>query len=200
MKFFEFFPFISFLLFSILIFGRTFFLKRKGIQVDSKSGNSRKMKLILHPVFLVIMHLWIFEISKPIFHISLLPEMFTNNLIQSFVIQVTGTIFIVISLGLLIATLFSFRDSFRLGMNSNNLGKLITTGIFKISRNPFFVSVEFFFVGNALIFGNLFLIVFAILTIVSIHFFILKEEKFLRENYGDEYKKYAKKVGRYFLK
>ena len=45
---------------------------------------------------------------------------------------------------------------------------------------------------------NLFLIGFSILAITGIHFFILKEEKIMRNMYGSEYEEYAKNVRRYF--
>lgn len=197
MKFFDFFPFVSFLFYSILIIGNSVFLKRKGIRVSSKSGKSKRMKYILHPFFLFIMHLWMFEISRPVFHISLLPKIITNPLLKSYSIKIFGTILILVSIGLLIATLINLRDSFRFGLNSNNLGKLITTGVFAFSRNPFFVSIEFLIIGNALLFPSLFLVGFAVATIVGIHFFIMKEERFMQENYGTEYKNYSKKTRRY---
>jgi len=86
----------------------------------------------------------------------------------------------------------------RFGLNENNRGKLINTGIFSVSRNPFFFSIILCFVGTALIFMNWFFIGFAVLAIVSIHFFILKEEKFMRQHYGESYREYRKKVRRYF--
>jgi len=173
-------------------------LKKKGVRVRSKSGKTKRAKYILHPVFLFIMHLWMFEISKPLFHLSLIPKTLSTLLFESFTIQLIGAILILISIGFLIASLFSFYDSLRFGMNANNLGKLITSGVFSITRNPFFLSIEFLIIGNALIFPSPFLIGFALITIVSIHFFILKEEKFMKENYGAEYKEYSKKVKRYF--
>ena len=109
------FPFISFLLFLIIIFGRIIYLKKKEIQIGTKSRKSLRIKFILYTAFLVIIHFWIFEISKPIFHISFLPDLLSNNLIESFIIQIAGIILVLISLGLLIATLLSFNDSFRFG-------------------------------------------------------------------------------------
>ena len=95
-------------------------------------------------------------------------------------------------------TLKSFNKSLRFGMDSKNLGKLITTGTFSVSRNPFFVSILLYFIGIVLLIPNIFFIAIAISTVVSIHLFILKEEKFLKENYDKEYKNYAQKTRRYF--
>jgi protein-S-isoprenylcysteine O-methyltransferase Ste14 len=83
-------------------------------------------------------------------------------------------------------------------MNSKNLGELITTGVFSISRNPFFVSIIIYFTGISLFYPNPFFIAYTVLTIVSIHFFILKEEEFLQKYYGKEYENYTNNVRRYF--
>ncbi|MGM0620026.1 MAG: methyltransferase family protein, partial [Bacteroidota bacterium] len=105
---------------------------------------------------------------------------------------------IFISLIFMALTLHHFKTSLRFGLNENNRGKLITTGIFSFSRNPFFFSIIIYFLGTALVFPNWFFIGFAVLAIVSIHLFILKEEKFMEEHFGESYLKYQQKVRRYF--
>ncbi len=192
------FPFVCFSLFSLSILVKSIFLKRKGIRVSLKSGKPSKLKFLIKPVSLFIMHVWMFEISKPVFHLSILPKALSELVVESFLLQVAGIVFMSLSLFILIATLISFKNSLRYGMNSNNLGELVTNGIFAVSRNPFFISIELLLIGNSLFFPSLFLIGFAIAAIVSIHFFILKEEKFMLNNYGREYEDYQKKVRRYF--
>jgi protein-S-isoprenylcysteine O-methyltransferase Ste14 len=97
-----------------------------------------------------------------------------------------------------VLTLLHFRFSLRFGLDDKNQGELVTRGVFSQSRNPFFLSINLFFVGLALFHTSVFFIVMALLTLISIHFFILKEEKFLRKHYGEAYQKYREKVGRYF--
>ncbi len=192
------FPFVCFSLFSLSILVKSIFLKRKGIRVSLKSGKPSKLKFLIKPVSLFIMHVWMFEISKPVFQLSILPKALSELVVESFFLQVAGIVFMSLSLFILIATLISFKNSLRYGMNSNNLGELVTNGIFAVSRNPFFISIELLLIGNSLFFPSLFLIGFAVAAIVSIHFFILKEEKFMLKNYGEEYEIYQKKVRRYF--
>ena len=200
MEVFNFFPLASFLLFVIFIILKTIILKREGVPVSTSSKKSAFVKYILYPIFLLIIILFISELVKPAFKISysVLPEFITQNLFNSISLKVTGVLLIVAALIFLLFTLHSFNKSLRFGMDSKNLGKLITIGVFSISRNPFFVSIILLFIGIALIYGSPFLIIFAVLTIVSIHFFILKEEKFLQKYYGDEYNNYSKSVRRYF--
>lgn len=192
------FPPVGFLLIIALILGRIIALKKKGVKTSSDTN--QKKSPILYPSFLLILLLWIFEMIKAAFQISfsVLPSFISNFLIESTCLIITGSV--IISLGLISLgfTLHSFGKSLRFGLDKNNQGRLITNGIFSISRNPFFVSINLYFLGIAVIFPNLFFIGFFILSIVGTHFFILKEEKFMHENYGHEYQKYTQKVKRYF--
>ena len=200
MIFFDVFPFLSFLILFLMIFGQSIHQKEKGVSVNSKVKKSAFAKYILYPIFILIFMLLIFQLIKPAFQIShpILPGLLSTNLTESKLFQISGVLFIALSLVFMGLTLRTFKSSLRFGMDSHNLGKLITNGIFSISRNPFFVSLELYFIGTTLLLPNPFFIGITLLTIVSIHFFILKEEKFLQRNYRNEYKNYTKKVRRYF--
>jgi protein-S-isoprenylcysteine O-methyltransferase Ste14 len=60
------------------------------------------------------------------------------------------------------------------------------------------VSLLLYFTGTALIFSNLFFLAFTLAAFAGIHFSILKEEKFMQQVYGKEYRAYQQKVRRYF--
>ena len=184
----------------MMITGNVISLKRKGVPVNSNKKKGAFVKFFLYPIFLLTLILLIFELVKLAFQISfsVLPDFLINNFIDSIILKISGTILIIVSFIFMALTLRSFKNSLRFGMDSNNIGKLITTGVFSISRNPFFVSIELYFTGIALLFPSPFFVAFTILTLVSIHFFILKEEKFLQEKYKGKYENYAEKVGRYF--
>ena len=197
---FEIFPFLSFLILTTLISGRIIFLNRKGVKVSSGSGKQNKTTVFLYPVFVMILLLWIWEMMKPAFQInfSILPEKLTKPLFESVSIQIAGTFLTGFALVLLMITLLHFKNSLRFGMDEENRGKLITTGVFSLSRNPFFLSLDLYFIGIAILLPTLFFIGFAVLALVGIHFFILKEEQFMRNMYEKEYNNYTKKVRRYF--
>jgi len=200
MRLFEIFPLISFIVLVLMIAGRIIFLKKKKVPVNTKTKKNAILNFLLYPIFLLLFLLLIFELTKQTVQISLviMPNLISNNLVDSFFLKIFGTLLIIVSLICMGFTLWNFNKSLRLGTNSNNLGKLITKGIFAITRNPFFVSIALYFVGIALVISNLFFVGIALSTIISIHFFILKEEKFMRKNYGKEYENYVKKVKRYF--
>jgi protein-S-isoprenylcysteine O-methyltransferase Ste14 len=195
----EIFPFSGFLVLIFLISERIFYLKRNGIKVSSETRSSSKTKVILYPVFLLILLLFLFESIKPVFQISfsILPETLTNPLADSLLLKIAGVLLIVIALGFLWLTLHHFKKSLRFGLDEKTPGQLICSGVFSISRNPFFLSLDLYFAGVVLVLTNLFFVGFAILVLVSIHFFILKEEKFMLKVYGEEYEKYTQNVRRY---
>lgn len=192
-------PFLGFLFLSVSLTIRILFLKSKGINVSTNPEKIKNNKFLLYPVFGLIFSIWLLENIKSAFYISysILPELFTNWLIENIIFKVSGVVIILISLILWTITLIHFKTSLRFGLNENNQGKLITSGIYSRSRNPFFLSLDLYFLGVALILPSLFFISFTVLAVISIHFFILKEEKFLQKVYGEKYEKYQNKVHRY---
>ncbi len=191
-------PAAGFVLLVLLIFFNSVELKKKGVRVSANgTRNSGNIKWF-YPVFAIIFLLFLTEIFNPLYSFSLLPKVLTHFLFDSVLIGLTGVLVIFLSVFLMKTTLKHFGNSIRFGMNENNTGKLVTTGIFARSRNPFFLSLLLFFTGTALIFPNQFFLIFAVSAFAGIHFSILKEEKFLLKVYGNEYLTYQQKVRRYF--
>jgi protein-S-isoprenylcysteine O-methyltransferase Ste14 len=94
-------------------------------------------------------------------------------------------------------TLVSFGDSFRVGIDEHTTDKLVTSGMFAISRNPIYVCFLMFFTGLFLIHRNIVIAVSVVLFALAIHRQVLREEMFLASHYGEEYENYCKKVRRY---
>ncbi|MBE6035284.1 MAG: isoprenylcysteine carboxylmethyltransferase family protein [Clostridiales bacterium] len=97
----------------------------------------------------------------------------------------------------LIFTLISFGDSFRVGIDEEKPDILVTTGVFRFSRNPIYVCFDTFFIGLFLVHRNIIIVIAVIAFALLIHRQILREEKFLRSHYGAEYEEYCRKVRRY---
>lgn len=200
MEFLSIFPLVSFLVLLISLISRIIYLRKKGIKVNSKQNKKPLYLHFLYPVFALIFLLWTGELVGLAFQLPsmILPEILTANLVNFHPLKVAGTIVVMLALTFWILTLFHFHFSLRFGLDNKNQGALITRGVFSRSRNPFFLSINLFFTGLAMIHTSIFFIVMAILTTINIHFFILKEEKFLRKHYGEAYQKYREKTGRYF--
>jgi protein-S-isoprenylcysteine O-methyltransferase Ste14 len=191
-------PATGFLLLVLLISFNSYVLKKKGVRVSAAGTGKPGNIQWFYPVFAVFFLLFLGEIFNPLYGFSVLPKVLQSFLFNSVLISLTGVMAVLLSVCLMKTTLKDFGNSLRFGMNKNNTGKLVKTGVFIRSRNPFFLSLLLFFTGTALIFPNLFFLIFAVSAFTGIHFSILKEEKFLKQVYGDDYLTYQQKVRRYF--
>lgn len=72
--------------------------------------------------------------------------------------------------------------------------KLVKTGIYAKARHPIYLSGLFLSLGFTLIAGNLYGLLFFILSLVAIVIRIKKEERELITRFGEEYKEYAKET------
>lgn len=75
--------------------------------------------------------------------------------------------------------------------------ELRTGGIYKFSRNPMYASFIFLNTATFLFLPSIILLSVMIYGMVVHHFIILGEEKFLENEFGDEYRKYKARVPRY---
>jgi len=55
------------------------------------------------------------------------------------------------------------------------------------------------FIGVFLVNGTWFFMVFGFLAVIACHFQILREEEFLRRQYGDEFEAYRNRTARYLV-
>ena len=105
---------------------------------------------------------------------------------------------IMISLGLIL----DFWGTVALGFNFRiELPKeettLITTGIYRLMRNPIVVGVFLLAFGSFLIIPTLFSFIFLVVNIITFDSKVRDEEKFLVKRFGEQFEEYSKKVGRY---
>jgi len=191
-------PAAGFILLILLISVNVFLLKKKGIQVrsvETKESDRSKWIILFFAAFLL---LFLSEIATPFIGFSLLPKALAKILLDAVILRLTGAFTVFISVLMMKTTLKHFSGSLRFGLNENKTGKLVTSGIFSLSRNPFFLSLLLFFTGTVLVFPNFFFLVYTIAAYVGIHLAILKEEKFMTKVYGEKYRNYAARVRRYF--
>ena len=155
-------PFISFLAFVAILYFRVWQLQKKGIRLWSKQRKKKQSMYLLFPLFGLLLFVWLFEVIRAAFQFStsILPKLLTYKLIESIFPEVFGTVLVLFSLVLFWVTLNHFNTSLRFGLAKKNKGKLVTSGIFSISRNPFFLSLGIYFLGVVLILPCLYLLVF----------------------------------------
>jgi len=115
------------------------------------------------------------------------------------VIRYIGALLALLGVLVFVVAMVTMRSSWRAGINTNEKTEMVTAGIYRFSRNPAFVGFDLFYIGSALLFCNLFNVVFAILSIIMLHLQILEEEKYLPTVFGTNYLEYKMKTARYFL-
>ena len=75
---------------------------------------------------------------------------------------------------------------------------LVTTGIYKISRNPAYLSLLLFYIGLSFIINSIWILILILPSIYSVQkFCIEREEKYLEGKFGRQYLDYKKQVRRW---
>lgn len=75
----------------------------------------------------------------------------------------------------------------------------VTAGLYRVSRNPQWVSIVAMFTGTGIAIGSWLALLLLAMSAVFYHFRILGEEKSCLERYGEPYHEYLKRIPRYFL-
>src|SRR6185503_16960567 len=135
---------------------------------------------------------WIVEVLSYALDSSvrIFPEAFHYQLFDSLPAKIAGVLLISSGLIVFILAFFNFGDSWRVGVDYETPGALVTRGIFSLTRNPIYVFIDSWFIGTFLINGTLIFLVLAVLAIAAQHWQILREEEFLRQRYGEAYELY----------
>ena len=97
-----------------------------------------------------------------------------------------------------IAAVLTMRDSWRAGVSETDKTDLVTSGVYRFSRNPAFLGFDLVYLGLLLMFFNWALCALSCFAALMFHLQIVNvEEAFLLSVFGDEYLEYRKHVGRY---
>ncbi len=83
------------------------------------------------------------------------------------------------------------------GLSSSEQHQLQTTGIFSISRHPFYLGFLFILFSSCLFYPNPVNILSFLGAWIIHHVIMIREEKFLVTQYGDQYREYMANVNRY---
>ena len=125
------------------------------------------------------------------------PTFASQAFFESAAVSWVGVLLCMAGLITLVISLVSFGRSFRVGIDNVHPDKLVTTGIFAVSRNPIYVGFWIILIGQFLIFPNWLLLLYIALASWLFHRQVLREESFLSQHYGREYDEYCSRVRRY---
>ena len=113
-------------------------------------------------------------------------------------VRIAGLIVAAVGVALFIAAMFTMRDNWRAGVSKDKT-ELVTTGVFRISRNPAFLGFDLMYLGVLMVFFHWVLLLFTGFAILTLHLQIVNnEEDAMLLAFDDEYLNYKKKVNRYF--
>ncbi len=109
----------------------------------------------------------------------------------------TGFLLGMLGDGIFLLSVLCMKDSWRAGIPDKDKTKLVTTGIYRYSRNPAFLGFDFMYIGVLLMYGNLLTLGFSVFAVVMLHLQILQEERYLVNTFGAAYQEYCRHVFRY---
>jgi protein-S-isoprenylcysteine O-methyltransferase Ste14 len=180
---------LTILLLVAMVLVRVLLMKSAGIKA-MHFGRTDKKDFLIPPFALFYFYL-VFAAAFD------LPTLGTQELFHSGAVSWVGVLFCLTGLFLLFMSLVSFGKSFRVGIDSDHPDKLVTTGIFAVTRNPIYVAFWFVLLGQFLLFSNWILLVYLVAATWLFHRQVLREEEYLRSHYGHEYAEYCARVRRY---
>ena len=164
--------------FYVCYIGKMILQKKAGIQTDQmgkgKEGLTKWIEIIMKvATYLVV----VVEVVSIVLDFTC----FAGGM------RIAGLILSSMGLILFVITVYTMKDSWRAGASHSDKTKLVTSGIFQISRNPAFFGFDLVYIGMLCMFFNWFLFVVSVFAIMMFHIQIVKnEEPFLLETFGDD--------------
>jgi protein-S-isoprenylcysteine O-methyltransferase Ste14 len=199
-SFFDYFQIASVIVFLLILVSRATYLRlSRNINPIAIGGGKKGLGLAVELISFGGFVVWMVEIFLYAFHCNfrIFPSPLDIALLDSNAAKFTGVALITLGLMVFVGAFISFGDSWRVGFDTKTPGALVTNGLFAFTRNPIYVFLDLWFLGIFLINGRLIFLIFAALAFAAIHWQILKEEAFCTKLYGQPYRAYCKRTGRY---
>jgi protein-S-isoprenylcysteine O-methyltransferase Ste14 len=188
-------------LFLALVVGRAVSLRVR-VRVNPIAFRLRKRGLlgVVELAFFVQVNLW--AVAVVVYSIpGLRPPgfwVFSGLPLDVTWVKLLGALTIAIGFAIFVAALRSLGSSWRLGIDESHPGRLVTTGIYALSRNPVYTFFDLYFIGTYLVNGTWLFLALAVLTVLNLHYQILHEERFLASVHGHAYQSYRDRTARYW--
>jgi protein-S-isoprenylcysteine O-methyltransferase Ste14 len=201
-RFFELFQLAALAVFLLIFIGRTIYLRTVRRVSPIRIARGKPLpEALLEGLLVIALPVWLYEVLAfawplPWHHV---PESLGIVMFDSGLARALGALLVVSGLGLFALALAAFGDGWRVGIDTEHSGELVTRGVFGISRNPIFVFMNAYAVGTFLLSGRLVFLIFALLAVAALHSQIRREEAFLEDAYGEAYRAYRTATPRYLL-
>jgi protein-S-isoprenylcysteine O-methyltransferase Ste14 len=177
------------IVFQGMFFAKNVFLRIKlGVTVR---GRNREANIsIVFFVLFIIVSFFLAEADIPFG---------TVGLISRAIARAVSIALLAVSLLIETTSFIGLGDSWRVGVLEDQETVLVEAGIYRFSRNPFFLSYLVMFAAYTILMQNIVLLVMSLVGFALTHAMVLKEEKHLSRIHGEKYRRYMEKVPRYIL-
>jgi protein-S-isoprenylcysteine O-methyltransferase Ste14 len=110
-----------------------------------------------------------------------------------------GSLCIAIGLGFIVLARREFASFSQPTDPGKPTGKVVTTGVFSLSRNPLYLGVVGLVAGAAMVLNFLWILVSLVPAIIACHYVLIApEERYLTAKFNEEYRTYTASVHRWF--
>lgn len=111
--------------------------------------------------------------------------------------HVTGTVLLFGSIVLLVMAQLNLGASWRIGIEEGASPGLVTRGFYRFCRNPIFLAILLTLIGYTMLLPTRLSLALLLGAFIGIRQQVLAEEAHLLRTYGDAYREYARRVGRF---
>jgi protein-S-isoprenylcysteine O-methyltransferase Ste14 len=122
---------------------------------------------------------------------------FSTRLFDDGVVRWLGAGSMAASIVVVATSYLRMRESWRIGIDERTPAALVTSGLYRRSRNPIYLAADLFIAGSFLLNPTLAGLIYLLLTPVFLHAQIKREEAFLQAVHGQLYAAYAAATPRY---
>lgn len=179
---------ILFVFYSIYI-GKMVLQRKKGIQTDQIAKREKK-DTIFYTELIMKIATYLVVLVEVVSIFGVKPRLSCAAIVIGALLGIIGNILFAIAV-------VTMQDSWRAGIAEDDNRKIVTSGIYKISRNPAFLGFYCVYAGVLLMYFNWILLFFSLFAVIMLHIQILQEEKYLTVFFGKDYVSYTNRVRRY---
>ncbi|MFX1450925.1 MAG: methyltransferase family protein [Promethearchaeota archaeon] len=167
-------------------------IRKKGMDPHGTHGDAS----ILTRLSAVTIMLWIAFIILYLFMDEIIGNFWIIDFLAADVFIIIGMILIGLGFIFEILGIIALGENFRIELPVEET-KLITTGIYRLMRNPIVFGIFLLMIGSFFTIPTIINLIIGIMNIITFNSKAIDEEKFLSKRFGNKFEEYKNKVGRY---
>jgi protein-S-isoprenylcysteine O-methyltransferase Ste14 len=193
-------PLVGVLLFIAIAFGWRPWLQRRRY---GTSGlllfRSQERTQIIRDSLAVV---WLALLVGQAAAVALLPEWLPSRVLWAGLTgdlqRTAGAVLLFGGLVLLVTAQLDLGASWRIGIEEGARPGLVTTGLYRFCRNPIYLAFAIVMLGYTMLLPTLLSLIMLIATYGGFRQQTLREEEYLMRTYGEAYRDYTSRVGRFW--